>query len=118
MPKLIADENFKDSILDPLLARRPRLECVRAKDVGLISTPDDVLLEWAAREGRLVLTHDKKTLIPAANRRLRESAPMPGVIFVPWILAEGTAIDDLELLLFGSPDDALAGRVHYLPLRT
>lgn len=117
MVTLLADENLKDQILDGLLVRQPELDVIKAKDVGLLSTSDDLVLAWAADHQRIVLTHDKATLIPAANRRLREGMPMPGVVYVRWELRIGTAIDHLELLLFGSPDSDLTGRVHYLPLQ-
>lgn len=114
---LLADENFKDQILDGLVRRHPRLEIVKAKDVGLLSTSDDVVLAWAAEQIRFVLTHDKNTMVPEANRRLRLNLPFPGLAYVPWDLGIGRAIDDLELLLIGSPEEELLAQVHYLPIR-
>jgi hypothetical protein len=47
---------------------------------------DDAVLERAASERRILLTHDVATLIGKAHERVREGRPMPGVIAVPQML--------------------------------
>ncbi|MCX8049222.1 MAG: DUF5615 family PIN-like protein [Methylohalobius sp.] len=58
---LAADENFNNDIVRALLRRRPDLDIVRLQDVGLSGASDPAVLEWAAREGRVLLTHDVTT---------------------------------------------------------
>lgn len=55
---LVSDENFNDDIVRGLLRRKPDLDIVRVQDVGLRGADDPSVLEWAAREDRVVLTHD------------------------------------------------------------
>jgi hypothetical protein len=50
MLPLAADENFNNDIVRGLLRRNPRLDIVRAQDVGLSGAGDEAVLEWAARE--------------------------------------------------------------------
>lgn len=62
MLALAADENFNNDIVRGLLRRRPDLDIVRIQDVGLTGATDEEVLEWAARAGRILLTHDVTTL--------------------------------------------------------
>ena len=62
---LIADRaraNFNNDIVRGLLRRNPNLDIVRVQDVGLRGEEDLVILEWAANEGRVILTHDAETM--------------------------------------------------------
>lgn len=62
MLRLISDHNFNGRILRGLRRRIPNLDVVCALDVGLASVGDPDLLEWAAAEDRLLLTHDVNTV--------------------------------------------------------
>lgn len=79
MLRLAADENFNNNIVRGLLRRRPDLDIVRIQDVGLSGASDLAVLEWAAREGRVLLTHDVSTLTRYADERVQAGKPMPGV---------------------------------------
>jgi predicted nuclease of predicted toxin-antitoxin system len=79
MLRLAADENFNAGIVRGLLRRLPGLDIVRVQDVGLSGADDPAVLEWAAREGRIVLTHDMSTLVSLALERVAIGQPMPGV---------------------------------------
>ena len=59
---LVADENFNNDILRGLLQCDPSLDIVRIQDVGLTHARDPDVLEWAAQENRVLLTHDKNTI--------------------------------------------------------
>ncbi len=61
MLRLAADENFNNDIVRGLLRRKPDLGIVRVQDVDLSGVDDPTLLEWAAQEGRILLTHDVTT---------------------------------------------------------
>jgi predicted nuclease of predicted toxin-antitoxin system len=60
--RLLSDENFNGDILRGLYRRCAGLDNVRVQDVGLRSTPDPDILAWAAREDRILLTHDRDTI--------------------------------------------------------
>ena len=104
---LISDENVTGHIVAGLLRRQcPDLDLVRAQDVGLMNTPDPDILEWAAREGRIVLTDDAATMIDFAWERVRQGLPMPG-LFV--LRDRGSISDVIDTILFAAenstPDD-------------
>jgi len=75
---LVADENFNNDIVRGLLRRKPDLDIVRVQDVGLRGEEDPVILEWAAQEGRVLLTPDAATMTYFAYERVRAGKPLPG----------------------------------------
>jgi predicted nuclease of predicted toxin-antitoxin system len=40
------------------MRRQPDIDIIRVQDVGLSGEDDPIVLEWAAQEGRILLTHD------------------------------------------------------------
>ena len=74
------------------------------------------MLEWAAQEGRVLLTHDVSTITMFAYERVRAGQPMPGVFEVGRAVSIGRAIEDILLLAEYSLDDEWEGQVQYLPL--
>jgi predicted nuclease of predicted toxin-antitoxin system len=116
MLRLLTDEDVHGDIVAGLLRRRPTLDLLRVQDVGLSHTPDPVILEWAAQQGRVVVSVDKKTLAVDAWNRVVRGLPMPGVVILRIVLTIGQAIDELELIaIVGNPED-LRDQVIYLPL--
>ena len=71
MLRLAADENFNNDILRALLRRQRDLDIVRVQDAGLSGAEDREILEWAAREDRVLLTHDVTTLTRHAFDRVK-----------------------------------------------
>ena len=62
MLKFLADENFDNTIIRGLFRRNLKLDIVRVQDVGLSGKDEPTVLEWAAQEGRILLTHDVATI--------------------------------------------------------
>jgi len=116
MLRLAADENFDGRIVRGLLRLLPNLDLVRVQDTALAEAEDEVVLEWAAREERLVLTHDVNTMTAAAWARVRAGLPMPGLIEVSSEMSVGQAIDEIRLIVFASRPGELDGQVIFLPL--
>jgi predicted nuclease of predicted toxin-antitoxin system len=94
----LADENFHGAIVDGLRNRQPDLDILRVQDVGLMSADDPAILDWAAKEGRILLTHDQATIPDFAYDRIAAGLPMPGVIRVPDTLPFAEAIDTILLI--------------------
>jgi predicted nuclease of predicted toxin-antitoxin system len=62
MIRLAADENFNDAIIRGALLRMPDVDVVRVQDAALSGADDPTVVEWAARENRVLLTHDVSTM--------------------------------------------------------
>lgn len=117
MLRFVADEDFSRAIVRGVLRARSDIDIVRAQDVGLRTQEDVIVLDWAAKEGRILLTHDARTIPAQAYERARTGLPMPGVFVVPQNEAIGRIIEDLILLAECSREDEWEGQVHYLPLK-
>jgi len=116
MLRFAADENFKTGIVRGLLRRLPGLDIVRIQDVGLLGADDPAVLDWAAREGRIILTHDVSTLVSLAFERVAAGLPMPGVLAARSSAPIGLTIEDLVLLAECSDEGEWEGQVLFLPL--
>ncbi len=114
--KFLVDENFDNTIVRGLLRRDPTIDLVRVQDVELSGVDDPAVLEWAAQDGRILLTHDVATITRYAYDRLAESKPMPGVIEVAVHVSIGQVIEDLLLILACGEQSDFEGQIHYLPL--
>jgi hypothetical protein len=114
--RLAADENFNFPIVRGLRRRRPWLDIVRVQDVGLEGADDPTVLDWAAREGRILLTHDIATISQPAYARVFAGLPMPGVFKINLSLPVAEVIEDLLILIEASEEGEWEGKVLYLPL--
>jgi hypothetical protein len=117
MLPLLADENFNNDIVRGAQRRSRALDLVRVQDVGLSGTDDPAILEWAARERRVVLTHDVSTMTRHAYDRVRAGLPMPGVFEVGPHLSIEQAVEEIILLAECSSEGEWENQVRYLPLR-
>lgn len=115
MLRLVADENFDNTIVRGLLRRRPSIDIVRVQDVSLSGMDDPTVLAWAAEEHRILLTHDVATITRFAYDRVVQGLPMPGVIEVSTNARVGKVIEDILLVIDCSLDDELEGQIQYLP---
>jgi hypothetical protein len=115
MLRFLADENFKIDIIDGMRRKNASLDIIRVQDIGLRSRDDGTVLAWAAREGRVLLTHDAATIPPLAYGRVAEGKPMPGVLVIPWIAPIGPMIQELLLFAEGSLPNEWENQVVHLP---
>lgn len=114
--KLLLDENFNNHILRGLLRKNPAIDLLRIQDVGLMGDKDEMILEWAAKENRVLLTHDIKTMTYYSTQRINANQPMPGVIAVDSSLPIGQAINEILLIVECATEEEVENRVVYLPL--
>jgi predicted nuclease of predicted toxin-antitoxin system len=115
MLKFLADENFDNTVVRGLFRRSPKIDIVRVQDVGLSGKDDPTILDWAAQEGRILLTHDVSTITRYAYDRVRQGQTMPGVIEVSLDAPVGRVIEDILVLVECSQEGELEGQVQYLP---
>lgn len=115
MLRLLADENLNHDLIRGVLRRMPSLDLVRVQDVGLREVDDPSVLEWAARERRVVLTHDVNTMPAFAFDRLRRNQSMPGMFVVSQQAALASVIADILLIAECSDSSEYDGQVIYLP---
>lgn len=115
MLRLLADENFHGDIVRGLLLRQPGMDIARVQDVGLGGAADPDILAWAAQNGRIVVTHDRATLVAYAYERVAAAIPMAGALIVNDRLPVAQAIDEILLFIACSEQAEWNGRVIFLP---
>lgn len=114
--RFLADENFNGMLFAALLNILPDLDILRVQDTEMLQSPDPELLEWAANEGRILLTHDVQTITRYAYERVKADLPMPGVIEVRITQSIGISVAELDLLISASTPDEFENQVRYVPL--
>ena len=106
-----ADNDLNRDIIRGLLRRRPEIDFIHS-DLHRLS--DREVLELAAREGRLLVTHDVST-IPPLFASLRTQLESPGVILIPQTFALNSAIERLLDLWQLTTQEDWRNRLCYLP---
>jgi hypothetical protein len=117
MLRLATDEDFNNRILRGLLRRRHNLDIVRVQDAGLAGHSDAKVLDWAAREGRVLLTHDVTTMKQYVDERIVTGLVMPGVFEVSQHTPIARVIDDILLIADCSIEGEWEGQINFLPFR-
>lgn len=115
--RFLADENFNRGVLVGVRRRVEGIDIVRVQDVGLRTAEDPTVLQWAADEGRALVTHDIATIPDFAHERVAAGLPMPGVFIVRSSLSMAVAIDELAMIAEASDASDWDRKVVYLPLR-
>lgn len=100
MAAFIADVNFDNFIVRGLRRRDSEIDIVRVQDIVMLGdrADDPKILEWAAQHGRILLTHDVRTMTKFAYDRVIAGVSMPGVIEVRKDALIGQVIEDILFL--------------------
>lgn len=88
--------------------------CILARDAGMAKSPDPLLLEYAAAEGLIVLSHDRNTLVGFARDRIAHGLPMPGLFVSPQSLV-GPVIETVLTLWVASDAEEWADCIGFMP---
>lgn len=110
-----ADENLDQRIVTALRRQLTGVDLIRVHDAGLRGEEDPVILEWAASEGRILLTHDVQTMPAFAYERLNAGLSFPGVLAIHQKSPIGAVVADLELIALTVEPQELVEQVWFLP---
>jgi hypothetical protein len=80
------------------------------------SAADPEILERAAADGRVFLTHDRQTVPAFAYGRVSAGEPMPGVFLVSKMLPIGQAIEEILLAIQCMSPEECKDLVKYFPM--
>ena len=116
MIEFLVDQNFNEDIVDGLTRRETILNFTLARNVGLEAATDESVLEWAASQDLVLLTHDRKTIPPLAHARAAAGLPMPGVFLVSNKMPVGQAIDELLIAIQCLSVEECENLVRYFPM--
>jgi hypothetical protein len=96
----------------------PTLDIIRAQDVSETSGQSgQTILKFANAEGRVVVTRDISTIVPAMREPIRIESRCAPIVLVPDSLPIGTVIEDLLIFDRCASDGDWSAGVIYIPLR-
>jgi len=112
--KFLADHCFDHNIVDGIIRRDPHIDILIAEKAGFKDWSDPMVLGFAARENRLLLTHDKRTMPDhfAAFTATQESAV---VLIVKWTCPIGMAIEYIRLIAGETQAEEWRNRLDIFP---
>ena len=114
MLPLLIDEDLQAAIVAGLLLHFPSINLVRVQDIGLTKTPDPIILEVAANQNRVVVTHDRTTMTAHAQDRTNQGLRMTGLIVLEQFIKIGKAIQEVGTLALAGNIGDLDGQILYL----
>ena len=110
-----ADEDLDEDIITGLRRREPGLDFRTSLEAGLESLHDLDVLERAADQGRVLVSHDRRTM-PHHFATFIGRQKSPGGLIVSQRTATAAAIDELLLIWTASEAEEWVNRIVLLPL--
>jgi len=97
------------------MRRIPQLDAVTAFEIGMSAATDPELLKWAAKEGRIIVTHDRKTMPGHAAELMDNGETIAGLFVVPRSMPIYHVLEDLQLMITCSENGEWVNVIRYLP---
>ena len=110
-----SDVDFNQMIVTAMLRREPGVDFQTAQAAKLEGLADRKVLTAAAKAGRVLVTHDRKTL-PIHFAKFIAKKRSSGVIVVPQQLSVRLAVEDLLLVWSASETEEWIDQIRVLPL--
>ena len=114
--RYLFDQDFNARIVRGVRRRAPGLDTVTVQEAGLSDASDPAVLEWAATQGRVVISHDHRTMRAYAEERLNDELLMGGLFLIRQLVPLRAAIDDLVLIGETTTAEEWEGKIVFLPL--
>ena len=116
MTGFFTDENFNGILLKAVRRHAPDVDLLRVQDTEVYSMDDPAVLEFATRQGRVLLSHDVKTMIGFHAQRVAAGIQTCGLIEVARFIPALAVVFDIQLIAELSEPGEWDNRVEYLPL--
>ena len=115
MVRFQADADLNQIVVAALVRRAPGVDFRTAELAHLNGLHDREVLALAAREERILVTHDSRTM-PRHFGAFVESQRSAGVIVIPQHLPVSVAVDDRLVIWAATSAEDWTNRICYLPL--
>jgi len=110
-----ADADLNEDIVSGVVRRVPEIDFQTAIEARLSGLRDEKVLEVAASEGRVLVSHDWETM-PYHFAEFVAVRSSPGVLIVPQQLGVSTAIEALLMIWFVSEAEEYVNAIRRIPL--
>jgi hypothetical protein len=113
--RFLADADLDYAIVQGVRHREPSIDFKSANDAGLEGLPDAKVLEIAAGEGRVLVSHDKRTMPVHFAARIKLGLRSPGVLLAVPRATVGEVVESLLIIWSSSRVEEWVDQIHYLP---
>ena len=110
-----ADADLHQMIVTALMRCEPSVDFQTARAAGLAGLCDPQVLERAATEGRVLVSHDQSTM-PQHFAAFIQHQHSAGLLIVPQHLPYAIVVEELLLIWAASEAEEWINRIAYLPL--
>jgi predicted nuclease of predicted toxin-antitoxin system len=110
-----ADADLNQALVTGVLGREPTIDFQTVSAAGLQGLKDLKVLALAAQQGRILVTHDRKTM-PSQFAEFIVSRPSAGVLIVSKKIAFEAIIEELVLIWSVSSPEEWTNRIAKIPL--
>ena len=110
-----ADNDLKFGIVKAVRRREPAIDFASAQEADLEGVGDPELLERAAREDRVLVSHDRRTMLEHFRAHLATGKSSPGVLIVSQGAPIGVVAEAILFVWSLCDPLELRNQAHYLP---
>ena len=110
-----ADADLNQIILLATLRREPAIDFQTAVGAGLANLSDTQVLAVTARAGRVLVTHDRRTM-PRHFAEFITTQRSPGLIIIPQLLPVSSVVEDLLLIWAATEAEEWTNRICFFPI--
>ncbi|MBU1299562.1 MAG: DUF5615 family PIN-like protein [Bacteroidetes bacterium] len=110
-----ADADLNQIIVLATIRNEPAIDFQTSFAGGLVGLKDKDVLALAAKDKRVLVTHDRRTM-PKYFYEFITADKSPGLIVIPQYLSIASAVENLILLWSATDDSEWINRICFLPL--
>lgn len=113
-----ADNDLKFAVVRGVRLREPSINFASAAEAKFDYLSDPEILEQAARDERVLVSHDRQTMIDHFRNRLAAGKSSPGLALVSQGVPIGLVVESILILWAVSSPVELSGQIFHLPRLT
>jgi hypothetical protein len=110
-----ADNDLKFGIVEAVRRREPSIDFASAQEARLDDLGDSELLDRMEAEGRVLISHDRRTMLDHFRARLAAGKSSPGVLIVSQGVAIGQVVEAIVFIWALADPVELRDQAYYLP---
>jgi hypothetical protein len=110
-----ADADLKYAVVTAVRLREPSIDFASAAESELEGVSDPEILDRAAQDGRILVSHDRRTMLAHFRARLEAGKSSPGLFVVSQGAPVGPVVDAIVFAWAASELSEWRDQVHHLP---
>ena len=110
-----ADNDLNFAIVRAVRRSEPTISFLSAADAEIVGVSDPEVLDRAFVAGRVIVSHDRRTMLAYFRDRLIAGGSSPGLLIVSQYAAIGPDVEAIILLWSTTGAEELRDRAYHLP---